>query len=469
MVLGVLAVAVAGIAVANAQVAPGTAPSGQVTPPEVASVVSPPGVESSVWYCPGAGTLGSASAETSLLAVNPGRRPLPATLRVVDASGKAASKSVQLPARRETVLAPSSLVDGPWLAARLLVAGGGVSVVDRLSGAAGWSSAACASETATTWYFAQGSTASGDALRVSLYNPTAALAVVDLTFYAGTTVVQPAADQGLVVPAGRVVTADVNPYVQLRPSVATVVHVVSGSLVADELQVTASGGVSGIALAAGAPASAVRWVVPETVDPSGGSATLSVFNPTAGRERVFVEATLPSGRVGPLTEVVAPHTVWSLAASSQLRIPAGEPWTAVVRTKGRGVVVGRTLSAAGSSPAGWGSAGAVAVVPGLSSRWLVGAPVGWGEAAADGPGPFTVLVSNPGRHRVRARLFAVGPKGARPLGGGGISVGPGGVVSVPVDPPLPVQVVADGTVAVTGDASGTSQVGLVDVPAVPRS
>ena len=52
-------------------------------------------------------------------------------------------------------------------------------------GANGWSTAPCASRIASQWAFAGGSTTTGNTLTLSLYNPTATEAVVNVSFLTG--------------------------------------------------------------------------------------------------------------------------------------------------------------------------------------------------------------------------------------------------------------------------------------------
>ena len=93
-----------------------------------------------------------------------------------------------------------------------------------------------------------------------------------------------------------------------------------------------------------------------------------------------------------------------------------------------------------------------------------------GDAATTAPGNLTtVAVSNPGPRTVHARLYAVRPSGLTPLDGGReVKVTSGMATDVTGTASEPVEVLADGPVAVAGGyASAATGPGILTVPAVP--
>ena len=88
---------------------------------------------------------------------------------------------------------------------------------------------------APQWDFAGGSTSSG-LLDLSLYNPTAAQAVVDVSFLTPSgSVLEPQAYQGITLAPGQLEGAKLGDYVQNQAQVATLVQASSGDVVATEL------------------------------------------------------------------------------------------------------------------------------------------------------------------------------------------------------------------------------------------
>ncbi len=219
---------------------------------------APVGAESSAWYCAGGSGTAGGPAGATLFLVNSADRPVGATLTVSASSGASAAETLTVPAFGQTTAVPSALVQGPWLATKVDVDGGGVTVSQLVHGAQGWSEAPCASTTAPTWYFASGSTANGNLLFVSVYNPGATMAVVDLTFATPGGVVAPQQFQGLVLAPGAVATAEVASFVQNQAWVAAEVQARAGQVVADELSVR-QGAVSGLSLRLGSPSPEPVW------------------------------------------------------------------------------------------------------------------------------------------------------------------------------------------------------------------
>jgi hypothetical protein len=81
-----------------------------------------------------------------------------------------------------------------------------------------------------------------------------------------------------------------------------------------------------------------------------------------------------------------------------------------------------------------------------------------------------VTVSATGRQSVHARLYSVGPSGLTPIDvGGKVTVAPGKASTVSGTAGRPIEVLADGPVAVSGDTSGVTGPGILTVPAVARS
>jgi hypothetical protein len=461
--LALVAAAVAAVAVLDGR-AGRPAPSSSLQPVTLAAEAAPLSSQSSAWYCTGGSGPADPVAQSRLLLVNAGPRPDTAALEVVDAQGRRASRRLLVPARGQVDEVPGTLVAGTWLAATVEASAGGLTVAELVRGPSGWSVAPCASETSPSWYFADGSTQTGNSLWVSLYDPTADLAVVDLSFVTQSGPAAPAPYQGIVIPPGKVVTVTVGTYVQNQSSVATEVTARSGAVVAAELELFGRAGLSGMALRLGAPATAHAWLLPRAVDPTGGTSALSVLNPSGGTDRVRVDVHLRSGSVAPFEQVVGPESVWTLETSEQGRIPPGADYSVRVTASGpSGVVVDRDEAGPVGSPAPqWGAGGPLPVTSAtVARRWVVPALAGVSTPGA----PLLVAVENPEDRSVHVTVTTLGRPGVERVRR--FRLAADALVTLPAGA-NPLLVTTNGPAAVSGDVSNTGEA-LVAVPAVPQA
>ncbi len=458
-VLLLVALVVAGASLADRLVGRPAVPVGPHRP--ATAVISGSRASSSAWYC-AAGAAAPAGTQASVVVTNPISRAVAGTLSTVTA-GAAGS-----PHTRFTVPAGGqlSLPLPTGAAARLLLRGGGVGAFEVASGPLGWSAAPCVSTTASNWYFAHGSTVPGRAWRLSLFNPTPSDAVVDVTFVsAANGVVVPPAYQGVPVPAGGLVVEDVSDHVQRDPAFATEVSALSGTVVAAAASEAGGPGPSGLALLNGVAAPERRWAFAEDTDQSGGGNTFSILNPSSRVATVTVSIALTQGRAAPITIPVPPSSVLSLAAQDQTRIPQNAVFAVAFVSSGPGIVVSREAFAATGASASLGDA---AGAPGGESRWLVPAI---GPPAA---GSWAFGVVNLGHRLTHVTVGSLGPAGRLvPLPGEDrTALAGGGLLVLGPDPGppvgrLPLEVLADGPVAVELDPQPTSAPGTVVLPAWP--
>ncbi len=134
-----------------------------------ASSIAPVAAQSSSWYCTGGTGTAGGTAQPVIYLVNSTDHTVTGTMTVVTDGGASGKLALSVPARQQIGVIPTQVEQGSWLAARVDLAGGGVSVTEAVSGPAGWSEAPCASAIAPNWYFASGSTAPGsDAVRVAV-------------------------------------------------------------------------------------------------------------------------------------------------------------------------------------------------------------------------------------------------------------------------------------------------------------
>src|SRR5580698_3965753 len=178
--------------------------------------VSAVGAESSAWFCAG-GTSSGGNAQSTMIVNNPTPRAVTGTVTTVSTAGAPFSMTIPVPADSEQAVSPTAgaaagaavTTAGRGLASTLVFSGGGVGVTQVVSGPLGYSNAPRGSRTAGHWYFGDGSTANGNTLTLSLFNPTATVAVVNVSFVSSTGILAPPAYQGIEIAAGRLVTENI--------------------------------------------------------------------------------------------------------------------------------------------------------------------------------------------------------------------------------------------------------------------
>ncbi len=431
------------------------------------------GTESSAWYCAGGtGALGGA----------------PATILVTNASGRVATGSVtavpgltgegappapwagarttdlRVPARAQVTVPATALGGSTGVAAAVVVDGGGVSVSEGVSSPLGWSMAPCVSTTSPDWYFAHGATSQGGGLTLSLFNPGATDATVDVSMVVpGAGLLAPAAYQGIGVAPGSLVTENLGDHAPQDAVIATEVSSLSGSVVASELESVGTPGAGGLSLTLGSPTPAATWVFAQNTDVAGGTVAFHVLNPSARPAVVSVALGLPQGAAAePFTLTVPSQSVSTVVAENETRIPSNVAYAAVLHQPGGR----RGGESPGHRPAGAPPAvpedGDVPGLPGGLRRWLVPGVV------APGTGAWSLGVVDLGS--VPTDVRAVAPDGRALPGrsrwrvepGTPLFVGPG------LGPPYgtaPFEIEASQPVAVELDGLPVGAPGVVVVPA----
>jgi hypothetical protein len=322
------------------QAAPATAPGDGVT-------IAPGDAHTSSVFCAtGTGHDAGAGASDTIILTNSTRAPVTGVESTVAESGAApVTTRVTVPARGTAAVLPATGLPAGGTASTFSFAGGGVTGTAVVAGPQGWSTSPCATQVASQWDFAGGSTASG-LLDLSLYNPTAAPAVVDLSFLTTNgTVIQPQPYQGISVGPEGLVIEGLGAYVQNQPLVATLVQATSGAVVATELdQMVVSTG-SGLALLAGTPGPSTSWRFAQTTAVQGGTVTLDVANPGMAPVTAHVSVGLPGATVVPHNLTIPGRTVSPLVVSSVAGWPLGSPYSLTVDAPSP-IVVGRTVQEA---------------------------------------------------------------------------------------------------------------------------
>jgi hypothetical protein len=415
-----------------------------------ASAVAPKDVSSTAWYC--------ASGLPATLVLS--NRSSSGVSGTVTRSSAGATEAVSVPGGAQVEVPPPRRSAGAE-AATVILNGGGVAVSESVRSSYGWSMTQCASSTSSTWYFPQGSTVAGDTVMLDLYDPSVTQAVVDIDLVTPSGQVDPSDYQGISVPAGGLVTEKLDQHATDDPEVATIVDTASGSVVAEELQLTTSGHAVGIAEQLGVPRPQSLWGFPYCVEPRGGSLTFNMVNPGSQTSQVVLEATYGQGvAVHPVTISVQADSTASIVLGHEPGFAASTPYAVLIKSSS-GLVVGRSVKKPKKPPLP--NAGASLGVPVGTEHWLV-------PAVPTPGGALSLSFEDLGSRPVRVTITkALG--GSAPVAGVGnvVLVQPGEQIGI-TESVLgsfkePFDIDADGPIAVELDASPAASPGVVVVPA----
>lgn len=466
VIVGAVIAVVGGMLAVDAAVGRATTTGVPSAPLVSATEVVPAGQGTSSWFCTG-GSGAGASAEATVVMANPTNQVARGTFTAVSSSGARRTMAVTVAAGGMTTVVPAQAVAGPWLAASVDFDRGGIGVDETLSSPLGWSEAPCASSTAQTWYFAHGSTAGNDGAVLSIFNPGATEAVVDTELVTSKQdVLQPAAYQGVDVPAGSLVTEYVSAHDESDPGFAAAVTAVSGSVVAAELQSFQAPGVDGVALVLGSPKPSARWAFPSIEQVSGGQVTFYLYDPGRRAAHVTMTTSSSSGSTTPIALTVPAHGTVALEAARQVSLPVGTAFSATFASADRvGVVVSRVAIAAsgGGSPQEGMTTGTAAG----SDQWVLPA------ITAPGTAPWSFTVQDMAASPVSVTVTsAAGASPAKSTGSGSFTVSPSVPRAFDEAAPasvglVPTVVSASGPVAVELDSEPVGAPGVVVVPALP--
>lgn len=398
------------------------------------------GTVSGTWYCV-AGTDGRAQPPVhEVLVTNPTPRPVTVTLTAYGASGPRPPVSLEVPAAAPSVVDVGSTFGEAGLSVMVESPSGSVVVAHRLTSGGAGDQASCATSTSDDWWFPALATSRGASSVLTLFNPFASDAGVDISVVLDSGVRTPSELTGVVVPAGTVKVLDLAQSVQRRDQFAVQVASRSGRVLAEATQgFDGSTGPVGLRLELGVAAPGPEWAFAAGFTGAGVTEQVVVVNPGERPTRVEVQVTSFGGvdnAPEPITLDIAPFRYAVVDLSAEGRVSGTGYHSIVVRSLGAGVVAAR-LTAVTGPPAAAPEPGA-AVRPAVTSgvavgtgssvaagRWIVPAV----DAGAD-PAPV-VFVHNPGR--------GIALVSTTPVGGDGTSseveVPPGDSVAISVPGP----------------------------------
>ncbi len=290
--------------------------------------------------------------------------------------------SVEVPPRstKTIVVADLPKVSGEFASVMLESNVGDLIVEHRVIGATGKSQSNCHSDASEDWYFASGTTRDQAREIISVFNPFADSAVIDMTFVADGRVRRPDAFSGLVIPPRTLLPVDITGAVTLSDVVSSEIHARNGRVVAERLLIFGDEiAPNGLSLEVGSPSLAPIWVFPGGIDGSVPS-SIQVFNPSE-IEEVSVDIEIysdfkNSSFIEPISINISPSSTETVVLAGEgalnisrnaydltSRIPQGVPHWIVVRViSGPPIVSERFVLSDGSSPQNTGSGLGVDVV-----------------------------------------------------------------------------------------------------------
>lgn len=417
---------------------------------EVASVDRPP-VPSlrtgdgggRTWYCAAGRTAADPPLLHALLLTTVGDRPVDVDVVPYGQDGPLQGTAVTVQPGAVTVLNVGATFGDPTLSTLVSSPSAEVAVEHRLADPAKSlaDQEACSTSSSGTWFFPAVTTTRDASAQLTLFNPFAGDAGVDIEVVLDTGVRTPAGLSGIVVPAGSVRVVDLGQTVQRREQFSAVVRARSGRVVA-ELAQTRNGdlGPRGLRLQRGVPEPARRWAFAGGFTGAGAVEQVVLHNPSDRRATVSVQVT-PYGAgempPEPIQVEVPRRQAVVVDLSQEARVP-GEGFHAVVVDSPEVPVVAArttTVTDAAPPPADPAILGRPGVTAGLAID--TGTPVAalrWVLAALDLPAPSpVVLVHNPGTGPAVVEVSVLTPAGPRRVGPAELEVPAGDSVGVVVD------------------------------------
>lgn len=432
--------------------------------------MDPTSALSSTWFCAGATDpyQPETGAGLEVLVTNAGGSTRQGTLTFSNPAGdQRAAVPFEVGAETTVVIEAADHLQAPTVSALVEVDGGDVAVEQAMTSPRGRGVGPCASQAASTWYFANGVTERDARQSLLLFNPFPDDVVVDIRFSTDGGRQDPAPLQGLPIAAGTTAVVPVQDFVRRQAVTAASVEARTGRLVAARVQ-TFDGtlGRRGYSLATGASVPGTAWVFPDGFSGNGVVERWHVYNPADREAEVSLELVLDEGELPlPFDLTIPPHTQ-AVILGDEERVPAGVAHTSTVRSlNGVGVVVERSVDA--RPPAarrGWASGPGA---PAAAIRWVF--PAGSTGEGVD----HWVVVHNPGARQVEVSVVALANGRRIPIEGlQRRRLGPAERLALRLGDhiersPLPIVVEATGPVVAERDLYAVGATGLSAVIGIP--
>lgn len=300
---------------------------------------APPGVfnasgtvESTALYCTGL-TSARLGAVGSVTLIN---TTADARVVSVDASsntGQHWTTALRIAGHSSSAVRPGTQLGGDSFGLTALVSGGGV--VGVVATSARGAEAPCIATGETSWYGAGFDTTVGSDAALSIYNPTATPAVLNVTTYSGAGFAAPAPFQGLSVGPHAEVRLDLGTQIVATPNIGVRVNVLRG--VVAVVGVQRSG--TRVSFNPGSTAETTSVLFPRVTTANGALAEVRVANPGSKSATVTLRVTLKPYTVSPLVETVRPYSSMLIKVTPNPAIPAAG-YASVQLTSNEPVIAG---------------------------------------------------------------------------------------------------------------------------------
>ncbi len=345
------------------------------------------GAASVTWFCGGGPVRG-----TTVVLTNRSDQPRRAQVSATVSDGPVVVRDVDLPASSSVDLPAGFAGDDGTFAATIEARHGDVIATQRVTGEDSVTTAACATASSESWYFAEGDTGRGATETIALFNPFDELATVDVTFLTEEGFRRPQATQGLAVPGRTVVAVDIGAVQDRRTDLGAAVTTRAGRVVAWRHQrfdgsgedLPAGAPPRGVSVALGQPVPLTRFALPGAVAGEGVNPRIVIANPGAEPSTVQLHFSLDdpaeNGEPPDTTVELLSGAVEVIEGDALRSVPEGVAFSVTGRVVDGGAVVAE-LWLDGAEPA-LGHGAFATVGSGLAApEWV--APVGLVDPVID--------------------------------------------------------------------------------------
>ena len=324
----------------------GAASVGSVTlgqnnePLNVSSLAPQGGIESTSLYCFGLSPAGqSGSGAARFWNTSDASRRL--TIEMADDRSSTTSRATIKPHQTLDVPVGSHFRDS--VAIRAQIDGGGV-VGSVFTTSEDSTSIPCRSEGVTDWYVSGIGTSGSLTSRITLLNPSATPAVIDVNTWSSQGYLAPADYQGLVIPSNGQITLRLADVVVDASQLAVHVTALRGSFLGMALATVGSKA----SLIAGQNGVATEAIFGSVNTNEHATEIINLFNPLETKSKVTLRLQLPGYTIAPITTSLEPGTTSSITLVPATRVPAAG-WGTLRVTSEAGIVATLYSDTAGYS------------------------------------------------------------------------------------------------------------------------
>ena len=257
--------------------------------------------ESTALYCTGLSSVrGGVSGRVTFLNTTSSSRNV--SIMVVSNKGKKWEKKALIMAHATLSIDPATVLVGDNYGVAAQVSGGGV-VAEEITTSKS-AQAPCISTGVTDWYGAGFDTTVGSSADVSIYNPTATPAVINVSTYSNVGFTAPSKFQGLSVAAHSQIEVNLGDQIVSTRNVGVHVKVVRGT--ADIVGVQIAGSVASFNSGIAAPSTTALY--PAVTTANNTTVQVRIANPGPVAANVTVAIALNRYKIAPATLSVRPYT-----------------------------------------------------------------------------------------------------------------------------------------------------------------